>query len=73
MSRLDVEALDVVARLAAPFNPADREQFIAMAMEKLAAAGEVGPGLAHRIAAEVQRPFIAGMGAGGRVSVPRSR
>jgi hypothetical protein len=54
---LSTDELNAITNLIAPLPPAVRDDFLA-AVEAAVAGREHGPGLAHRVAVELQRNFF---------------
>jgi hypothetical protein len=52
------DELSAVQRAAAPIHPGQRDAFLKALAEELELHPIVGPGLVHRLAAELQRRFV---------------
>ena len=50
--------LSAVQRAAAPIHPQQRDAFLKVLAIELERHPVVGPGLVHRLAGELQRPFV---------------
>jgi hypothetical protein len=56
--RLSDDELDAVMRAAAPLSVERRDAFLQQVAAALSRCGEIGPGVVHRICAEVQRAYF---------------
>jgi hypothetical protein len=55
--KLTDDELDAVLAAARPLDVGDRDAFLQAVAAALQGAGEIGPGVVHRVCAELQRRF----------------
>jgi hypothetical protein len=56
--RLSDDELDAIFAAARPLDVGDRDGFLKAVAAALQSAGEIGPGVVHRVCVELQREFF---------------